>query len=254
MMDEVTGLLYICSGVWPFLRTEVLMQASNEIHGEQKFREVSIILLSHGIGAQFQHIAQSVLRYATLAPCLLLSFFLFLYPSLAFSSLSLARVLRTCTGRGVMRECASPCTALKYHEIQVSESTISQHFFHWKDSLFAATTNPPPKPIYSHSRSYAISFPKPAIHKFLTHFVSTLPKSHLPQMPKQISGHTKHPPTGTPNTGNSAHPSTPGSPQRHTLSRFKPLIPTFRLPKHSLSLRRIHAQRFHIHRPRRLLW
>ena len=54
MMDKVTGLLYICSGVWPFLR---MYASKREIHGEQKFREVFTVPLSHRIGAQqFQHL------------------------------------------------------------------------------------------------------------------------------------------------------------------------------------------------------
>jgi len=35
---------------------------SNKIHGEQKFREVFIVLLSHEIGAQFQHIDHETRR------------------------------------------------------------------------------------------------------------------------------------------------------------------------------------------------
>ena len=54
MVDEVTGILYICSGIWSFLW--IRRSTQEEIHGEQKFREVSTVPLSHSIGAQFQHL------------------------------------------------------------------------------------------------------------------------------------------------------------------------------------------------------
>ena len=36
--------------------------SKQQIHGEKKFREVSIVLLSHGIGAQFQHLDGAGMR------------------------------------------------------------------------------------------------------------------------------------------------------------------------------------------------
>ena len=48
--DKVTYTLYIRSVISPFHLNK------QEIHGEQKFPEVSIVLLSHGIGAQLQQL------------------------------------------------------------------------------------------------------------------------------------------------------------------------------------------------------
>ena len=47
IMDELTGLLYICSGVWPFLWIRSMWRIQAKLL-------LSIILLLYGIGAQFQ--------------------------------------------------------------------------------------------------------------------------------------------------------------------------------------------------------
>ena len=71
------------------------------------------------------------------------------------------------------------------HRNQSTILLLSLNFFTGRIASFPATTNHPPQ-------TNPTPFPILAIHKLLTHFVSTVPKSLLPLMPQQISSHTKH--------------------------------------------------------------